>query len=922
MATTIEDLRMSVGLDLSQLSADFIAADQTVNQGLARLNREKNNIQLKAELDMARLNAAGDATKALAVQEAALSQQLALQRDRVQILSAAYQESASSKGKEASATQRILGNLLKEQIEVEKLTAALKNLQAQQNVPAPRQNTLLAGYQGMTGKLASAQAAISQFTSSTDNAIISSLQILEMVPGGWGKAAAAATAAAATITVAGYSLTNMAKPAIEAGNNTYKLAQYMGITTAEAASFNRIFSLAGVSADVAAKALMRLDKQVMSAGKNGNEATKMLERFGVNLKNSRGQILPQNQQLERLAEGFERAAAAGEREEFVVATLGARGRELIPVLMEYKELREDAAKVKTTGLVDPEQAHQAAREMRIMNAELGQMKLALSAALIPVARELMPEYINMFKSGVDWIAQNKEGIKGLAQAIADATSKVTRLIGLLAEAGAAIGELYKTDSLSSNVKDALAAKNQGSAARMYQDLIDANAATNDADIRRMNEWLGGAIRDKYGIDQQALDAEQKRSAAAASAEDVRRQENRKATDEIIGNYRRVSEQAEQTEESRKRAAAIMAEVEKINYHASHGFDESDAEISLKNRLYDIEADKQAAIKAAQEKEASEEELKAITLKAEAEKRAARQESARASHQAAQALNAETETINFSMQHSSGSVTDEYAKQLHAIDAWKAAQLQKARGAEETAAIVANAAAKEAQAYMSAAEKVKNATENMQDKLYKLTHSDKENQAYDLYKEAIQALKQGVDKNLVQQYVNAYSKKNGLSLPSGSSSDNGIEIIRGRNRGGGGGDNPYYRQYLDAMKGNMQSLQQRENEQLSQHMTTAAQTIGNSGEAMNQAAQTIYSAGTMMNDAAQTVANTSSANAQAYNAAEQPQQPPNMIIEGPNVTINNPVTVTEESIRQQTERGISDAMDKVRSRVQSAMSFSY
>ena len=89
---TISKLYFNLGLDMSQLTADFIAADKTINENMARLNREKNLIKIKAEVDMAGLDAAKDKAKILEIQEKALTQQIDLQRQRISLAEAAYKD--------------------------------------------------------------------------------------------------------------------------------------------------------------------------------------------------------------------------------------------------------------------------------------------------------------------------------------------------------------------------------------------------------------------------------------------------------------------------------------------------------------------------------------------------------------------------------------------------------------------------------------------------------------------------------------------------------------------------------------------------------------------------------------------------------------------------------------------------------------
>lgn len=58
---SIEKLYFSLGLDISELGTDFIAAEQTVNQNLARLNRESNLVKLRMQLETSNLDPVKDA---------------------------------------------------------------------------------------------------------------------------------------------------------------------------------------------------------------------------------------------------------------------------------------------------------------------------------------------------------------------------------------------------------------------------------------------------------------------------------------------------------------------------------------------------------------------------------------------------------------------------------------------------------------------------------------------------------------------------------------------------------------------------------------------------------------------------------------------------------------------------------------------
>ena len=128
---TLESLYLELGLDLSRLQADILAADRTVTENLGRLNREKNTIKLRVEADVAALDRVKDAASILEIQERGLNQQLALSRDKLAILEAAYKQVAANSNSTSLAVQNAEKAFLKEKIAVGQLEAQLKSLSAQ-----------------------------------------------------------------------------------------------------------------------------------------------------------------------------------------------------------------------------------------------------------------------------------------------------------------------------------------------------------------------------------------------------------------------------------------------------------------------------------------------------------------------------------------------------------------------------------------------------------------------------------------------------------------------------------------------------------------------------------------------------------------------------------------------------------------------
>ena len=124
-------LSLRIGLTLSQLQSDFLAAEQTVKQGIAALNRQQNLVRIRMETETAGLDAVVDKTKILEIQERSLTQLLNMQRDKLILATAAYQDYANSKNANETVAKKLETAMERERLAVARLEAQLKSLSAQ-----------------------------------------------------------------------------------------------------------------------------------------------------------------------------------------------------------------------------------------------------------------------------------------------------------------------------------------------------------------------------------------------------------------------------------------------------------------------------------------------------------------------------------------------------------------------------------------------------------------------------------------------------------------------------------------------------------------------------------------------------------------------------------------------------------------------
>lgn len=573
---TISKLYFNLGLDMSQLTADFIAADKTINENMARLNREKNLIKIKAEVDMAGLDAAKDKAKILEIQEKALTQQIDMQRQRISLAEAAYKDFCQRKGETSTAAKNAATALEKERLAMARLEAQLKSV-SQQKLPTPQvDNRLLSGYTGLknsigdvTGKLAELRSA----TASTDSAITKSLELLGAAPGPYAKLGVAIGALIVLPPVLEKTMVSLAQTSIHAGEATYQLAQRMGTTTAEAAKLKKIFTLAGKDINTGITAFVRLDKAILNAGESGNATTLMLKHYGVELRNNNGTLKSYAEQLDALAEGYRKAKEEGNQEAFVTQVLGPRGLELSTILSDLERIKELVGETAATGLLDPMAAHEANLQIKAMEMNYGQLKSAISAAFVPVAKEVLPDLNHLFKTGVEIIRDNKGEVKAFTDSLTIGLKTAAIPMQLIVDGIKAVSDGLKNSGITSVLDDI----NNRQKFLLEKHPVDALLSRTAI----FTEAFSHIHEEEYQTWKEAIATEEARKKAAAEAEEARRKESADTKGAMLNDFEAVEKAAKAMEESRKRAAKNFSEARAMQFHREH------KENPYENEIYDL-----------------------------------------------------------------------------------------------------------------------------------------------------------------------------------------------------------------------------------------------------------------------------------------------------------------------------------------------
>ena len=413
------DFSLTIGLNMDDLFRGMSEADATINQAISRINSENKQVKLKA--DVAEIKAGNDELAKQKIRMDAVTREIELQTAKLRLLGQARDEAYREKGANSSLGRGAETRYLQQEKVVAKLNAELAALKTSSTAAG---NAAGGAFNRIKSGAESAHAGVNRLT------------------GAFGTLSGKMSAALGVIAVGG-GLFNITNSAMKAGESLYKLQSRLHLSTAEASQLSRVFSLCGSDVNSIVPYFARLDKQLLSAGANGNATTLALKKFGISLKDSSGSLLPINQQLAALAEGYKKAAEAGEAEAFTAEVLGAKGSALIPVLEQYGDAVQAANSVKTTGMLDPREAHELNLEWMKRQAELGQIKMVVGASLMPLSKELMPEITSALKDFVGEIRDNKDGIK---ESISGWAGGFKDLLGAIKATGSALNTLRGKDT--------------------------------------------------------------------------------------------------------------------------------------------------------------------------------------------------------------------------------------------------------------------------------------------------------------------------------------------------------------------------------------------------------------------------------------------------------------------------------------------
>ena len=730
---SLKGLYLRIGLNFDELNQDFVQAERSLKDNMTRLSKENSLIDLKLKVNLASLDSAKDSIQGLKIQEQALTEQIENQRVKVQLANAAWREATLRTGQHSKQALNTAFAVQKQQLALVELEQELKKVNEQQNALPKADNKLVSGYKGLKsgaqnlytdsiGALASKYNELSAAAQTTDGAISKSLEIIGNIPHPVGRAVAALLLLPLALKGVENTIIGITKAAASAGDSVYVMSRGFQMSIADTAKFTTNCKVAGVQVDDLASTVKRLQQQVLKAGSAGNAVTRMLERYGVSAFDAGGHLKNLNDMTAALSKGLKKAQAEGNGAAFAFTVFRNASGDALTAIEDWADVSAQASTIVKNGLANPKLAHEVQGNLNAMGVQAAQMNASFASAFLPVANEIIPRVTARMGDLTRFLADNKDEIKEFGQAFGEFFGKIEDGADL---AFSAIGKVVR------GLKELKVDKKQKELEKSLSFNFNPNMTMYNQTLAYYNPMFKGLektrseVKDK--VDKIADEIKKPFSLGGISAS-----VERSVNDDVLDA---------KLEEARK-TLKIERETASILYRIDH-----DSYDSRKNDLFEWWREVSTAQNLTNDQRvAYEKQYHAKLKELEKEHSEEVEKQQEETQNRIKEIMQQAEDTEFALTHTA------FEKQLHDIERWKEAQFEKGDTAEEVAAIIRGAAAKEAEAYEREVERIKSATQSLEDEIFAMENSQYEVDKRRAMQRAQQALDEGVDSETVQRYL--------------------------------------------------------------------------------------------------------------------------------------------------------------------------
>jgi len=379
---SLGDLYVRLGFNLDDLNHEYVQIERSLRENLARLNRERNIIDLQARVDLTGLDEATDATRIFEIRQRQLQQQLEAQRQKMRLLNDALQDTINRTGENSNETQRA-------KIEYERARLAVARLDNQLQELERTQTGTTNNFSDMYDSIVS---GVKDF-----NAVTLAIQkVIEFT-----KAAIDAT-----------------KALVENYRELRSMSFKLNLPIQNADIFLQKVRLAGGEIEDII-GYVRGISDALVKGEVDDPEFIALEKYGAKIFDATGRLKDFTEIFEETRKAFEKAKAAGEEIEFLQMTGGESGvTDVIQAFRQWNEALAESQKIAKAKL-DYESLRQADIQMALLTEQTAEFKKELSSIFEPAVMQGVQALFHIFHDATEWINENKEEIKSWGATVAD-----------------------------------------------------------------------------------------------------------------------------------------------------------------------------------------------------------------------------------------------------------------------------------------------------------------------------------------------------------------------------------------------------------------------------------------------------------------------------------------------------------------------
>lgn len=198
------------------------------------------------------------------------------------------------------------------------------------------------------------------------------------------------------------------RPLIEEFKKLRFQADALNLSLSKTNEFNSLINLANADFNDVRDFVRGVQDAVIKGDSEDPEVI-ALEKYGVAIQDTQGKLLPFNQTLENLYQGFLKARDAGEAEAYVIMTNGQAVQDVLPFFNNLAKAKEDYNKI-TWSTSDFAALQQTNRDLTMLDTQINEFYNSLKTLGLPLADFFAQNNFEWFKWLTELIEDNRETI--------------------------------------------------------------------------------------------------------------------------------------------------------------------------------------------------------------------------------------------------------------------------------------------------------------------------------------------------------------------------------------------------------------------------------------------------------------------------------------------------------------------------------